>query len=256
MKKWMRWVSPVILMALSMTPRANAQGAADHMAAGDRLFAVRDARGALREYELAIAANPLNYDALVKASRSAVDLGEFEPDAAERTAFFTRGRKHAEAALAVNPGGADGHYVLAAATGRAALAVGSRERINYGKIVRREALAALAIAPHHAGALHVMGMWNAEVMRLPGVLRFIARKFLGGEIFSEASWELAQGYLARAVATEPNRIVHRLDLGMILLDRGNREAARAQFDWIARAATTDFNDPHYKLQAAAERRKL
>jgi hypothetical protein len=156
----------------------------------------------------------------------------------------------------VNPRGADGHYVLAAATGRAALAVGSRERINYGKIVRNEALASLAIAPNHAGALHVMGMWNAEVMRLPGVLRFIARKFLGGEVFSEASWELAERYLERAVAAEPNRIVHHLDLGMILRDRGKTEAARAQFDWIARAAITDFNDPHYKLQAAAERRKM
>jgi tetratricopeptide (TPR) repeat protein len=252
----MRCVSWVILMALTVTPCANAQGVTDHMVAGDRLFAVRDARGALREYELAIAANPVNYDALVKASRSAVDLGEFEPDARERTAFFTRGRKHAEGAVAVNPRGADGHYVLAAATGRAALAVGSRERINYGKIVRNEALASLAIAPNHAGALHVMGMWNAEVMRLPGVLRFIARKFLGGEVFSEASWELAERYLERAVAAEPNRIVHHLDLGMILRDRGKTEAARAQFDWIARAAITDFNDPHYKLQAAAERRKM
>jgi len=236
--------------------RAGAQGVTDHMAAGDRLYATRDALGALREYELAIAVNPVNYDALYKASRSAVDLGEFEPAAAERTALFGRGRTHAQAAVAVNPRGADGHFVLALATGRAALAVGSRERVNYGKIVRNEALAALAIAPDHAGALHIMGMWNAEVMRLPAVLRFIARTFLGGKVFSEASWEQAERYLARAVAAEPNRIVHHLDLGMILRDRGDTEGARAQFDWIARAAITDFNDPHYKLQASAERRKL
>ena len=256
MKKWTGWVTQVLVMALAVTTPTSAQGVTDHMAAGDRLFVARDALGALREYELAIAASPLNYDALCKASRSAVDLGEFEPEAVARTAFFTRGRTHAQAAVSVNPRGADGHFVLAEATGRAAMAVSSRERINYGKIVRSEALAALAIAPEHPGALHIMGMWNAEVMRLPAFLRFIARTFLGGEVFSEASWDQAERYLVRAVAAEPNRIVHHLDLGRVLRDRGNTAGARAQFDWIARAATTDFNDPHYKLQASAERRKL
>jgi len=249
-------MSRVILVALSVTTRAWAQGEVDHVAVGDRLFAARDARGALREYELAIAASPLNYDALCKASRSAIDLGEFEPVATERTALFARGRSHAQAAVAAVPRDAEGHFALARATGRAALAVGARQRIDYGRIVRTEALAALSIAPNHAGALHVMGMWNAEVMRLPGVLRFIARTFLGGAVFSEASWDLAQRYLEQAVAAEPNRIVHRLDLGMILRDRGSIDGARAQFEWIARAAVADINDPHYKLQASTEWRKL
>jgi len=246
----------MILLALSMVPGAWAQGAVDHVAAGDRLYAARDARSALREYELAIAVNPLNYDALCKASRSAIDLGEFDPVVAERTAFFARGRVHAQAATTAMPLDAEGHFALARATGRAALAVGARARVDYGKIVRSEALAALAIAPNHAGALHVMGMWNAEVMRLSGVLRFIARAFLGGAVFAEANWDLAQRYLERAVAAEPNRIVHRLDLGMILRDRGNIDGARAQFEWIARAAVSDVNDRHYQQQAATEWRKL
>ena len=249
-------VSRVILVALSVTTAAGAQGAVDHVAAGDRLYSARDTRGALREYELAIAANPLNYDALCKASRSAVDLGEFEPDAAERTAFFAKGRSYGQTAATTVPGDAEGHFALARATGRAALSVGARRRIDYGKVVRNEALAALTLAPNHAGALHVMGLWNAEVMRLPGVLRFIARTFLGGEVLSEANWNLAQRYLDQAVAAEPNRIVHHLDLGLVLRDRGNLDGARAQFDWIARAVATDFNDPHYKQQAATEWRKL
>jgi len=235
----------VVLMAVLAASSAWAQGAAEHMAAGDRLLASLDARGALREYEAALADNPTNYDALCKASRSAVDLGEFEPDAATRTRYYTAGRAFGQRAVAADPRGADGHFALARATGRAALAVSSRERVNYGKVVRNEALAALAIAPDHPGALHVMGMWNAEVMRLSGVVRFIARTFLGGEVFAQASWAGAQQYLERAVAVEPGRIVHHLDLG-----------ARAQFDWIARAPVADFNDRSYKVQAANERRKL
>lgn len=256
MVKWMRSAVQVILVALSVTTGAGAQGAVDHVPAGDRLYAARDARGALREYELAIAVDPMNYDARCKASRSAVDLGEFESVPAERTALFARGLAHAQAAVTVRAQDAEGHFALARATGRAALSVGGRRRIDYGKIVRSEALAALAVAPNHAGALHVMGMWNAEVMRLNGALRFVARNFLGGAVLSEASWSLAQRYLERAVAAEPNRIVHRLDLGMVLRDRGDISGASEQFGWIGRAAVTDFNDPSYKQQAATEWRKL
>jgi len=252
----MPWGIRWVLMAVLASSSAWAQGAAEHVAAGDRLTASLDARGALREYEAALADNPTHYDALCKASRSAVDLGEFEPDEAARTRYFLAGRSYGQRAVAANPQGADGHFALARATGRAALAVSSRERVNYGKAVRSEALAALAIAPDHPGALHVMGMWHAEVMRLPAVLRFLARKFLGGEVFAEASWEQAQRDLERAVAVEPGRIVHHLDLGLILKDRGDAAGAKAQFDWIARAPVTDVNDRHYKVQAANERRKL
>jgi len=246
----------MVLMAVLAASSAWAQGAAGHVAAGDRLLAALDAQGALREYEAALADNPTHYDALCKASRSAVDLGEFEPDAAARARYFAAGRAYAERAVASDPRRADGHFALARALGRTALAVPARERVNYGKLVRREALAALAIAPDHPGALHVMGVWNAEVMRLSAMQRFIARKFLGGEVFGEASWGNAQRDLERAVAVEPGRIVHHLDLGLILRDRGDAAGARAQLDWIARAPVTDVNDRNYKVQAANERRKL
>jgi hypothetical protein len=95
-----------------------------------------------------------------------------------------------------------------------------------------------------------MGLWNAEVMRLSGFERMIAKNFLGGQIFSEASWDAAQKYLESAVAVDSLRITHRLDLGMVYADRHQKQRAIEQFEWIARAPSTDFNDPHYKALAA------
>ena len=43
--------------------------------------------------------------------------------------------------------------------------------------------------------MHVMGMWNAEVMRLNGMSRFMAKNFLGGRVFESANWNDAQRYL-------------------------------------------------------------
>jgi hypothetical protein len=148
-----------------------------------------------------------------------------------------------------NPGDTEGHFQLARAIGRNALTMGTRDRIKFAGEVRAHALEALKINPKHAGALHVMGEWNAEVMRLNGVSRMIAKNFLGGQIFGEASWDNAQRYLEEAVANDPNRITHHLDLGRVYVDRKQKDKAREQFTLIDKAAATEYNDRSYKEKA-------
>lgn len=249
------------LLALSTTlasgvVRAHAQTAAEHLAAGDRAHAALDITTALREYEAAIAADSTNYDALIKAAHDAVDLGEFNPSADARSALYRRAEQYARRAVAANPNDAEGHFELARALGRNAQTKGTREKIKYAREVRSEALATLKLAPNHAGALHILGEWNAEVMRLSGFSRMIAKNFLGGQIFGEASWDNAQKYLEAAVAAEPERITHRLDLGAVYADRGEKAKAIEQYEFIANAPVRDFNDPSYKAEAAARLQKL
>ncbi|NUQ11799.1 MAG: tetratricopeptide repeat protein, partial [Gemmatimonadaceae bacterium] len=140
---------------------------------------------------------------------------------------------------------------LARALGRTALSVGVRERVRYAVDVRRCALKALALEPDHPGALHVMGMWNAEVKRLSGVELFFARRFLGGGVLGQANWDDAVRYLERAVAVDPERLTHKLDLAGVYADVRRRDEARALYQAVIDATTrTDFNDPLYKKQAA------
>jgi tetratricopeptide (TPR) repeat protein len=134
--------------------------------------------------------------------------------------------------------------------------MGARDRVKFAREVRDQALEALKLDPKHSGALHVMGVWNAEVMRLNGFSRMIAKNFLGGQIFGEANWDNAQSYLEQAVALDPNRIAHRLDLAAVYADRNERAKAVEQYEWIARAPSTDFNDPNYKADAARRLRDL
>jgi hypothetical protein len=62
--------------------------------------------------------------------------------------------------------------------------------------------------------------------------------------------------MERAVAVDSTRIAHRLDLGAVYADRNMRDQAIAQFEWIAKAPVTDFNDPHYKEEAARRLKDL
>jgi tetratricopeptide (TPR) repeat protein len=202
------------------------------------------------------AADTTSYSWLTTAANDAVDKGEFNPSDEQRKALYKSAEEYARRAVAANPNDAEGHFQLARSIGRNAQTMGSRDRVKYAAVVRDEALAALKLNPKHAGAMHVMGVWNAEVMRLNGFTRMIAKNLLGGKVFNEASWDNAQKYLEDAVATEPNRITHHLDLGMVYADRDMKDKARHEFEWIANAPITDYNDRNYKEEAARRLKDL
>ena len=241
------------VLAIALSPAsAAAQSAAEHIALGDKDHAAMNAPGALQHYETAIKADPKSYEALYKASREAVDVGEFNANAEERDRLYSTAELYARRAVEANPSDAEGHFHLARSLGRKALSLGARDRVKYAGDVRTHALEALKLNPKHPGALHVMGMWNYNVMRLSGMSRFMAKTFLGGRVFDSANWEEAQRYMEESVANEPNRLVHKLDLARVYAARGDKERARAQFEATIRGTATDFNDRHFQRQASEE----
>jgi hypothetical protein len=233
---------------------AGAQAAAMHVAMGDHEFTARNLVAALQHSEAAVAADSSLTEALWKASNSAIDLGEFND--AEREKYYARGEELARLAVKSNPNSSDAHFALAKAMGRVALSKGKREKVKYAREVHDEVNTALRLDQTNAGALHVLGMWNAEIMRLNRVERWAAKTLLGGGVLGEASWDNAQSFLERAVAVEPHRITHRLDLAGVYADRGDKAKAREQYEQIARMPVLDFNDPQYKQIAADRLREL
>jgi tetratricopeptide (TPR) repeat protein len=229
---------------------AQATAAAAQVALGDHDYLARNLVSALQHYEAAAKLDSLDVTALWKASNAAVDLGEFND--AERESFYARGEQLARRAVKADSNSAEAHFALAKALGRVALSKGKRDKVKYAGVVHDEAREALRLDQTNAGAMHVYGMWNAEIMRLSRIERWAARNLLGGGVLGEASWENAQSYLEQAAAIEPNRITHRLDLAGVYADRGETAKAREQYEMIARLAVAEYNDPRYK-QIAEER---
>jgi len=230
---------------------ASAQTAADHIALGDKEYVAMNAPAALAHYEEALKVDPKSYEALWKASRSAVDLGSFDRNDKTRENYFKSGELYARRAVEVNPGDAEGHFHLARSLGKNALSQGPRARIRFATDVRAHALECLKINPKHPGCLHVMGMWNAEVMRLNGFTRMLAKNLLGGKIFSSANWPDARKYMEESVANEPDRIVHHVDLGGVYRDIGEKDKARAEYEAAMKLPNRDYNDRYFKAEADA-----
>jgi tetratricopeptide (TPR) repeat protein len=250
----MRLVLIAATMLSSSSLYAQSASAAEHIVLGDRDRTAMNAASALRHYQEAIRIDPSNAVALWSASREAIDLGEFNDSG--RDSLYRLGEQFARRAVQADPKSSMAHFALAKAIGRRALSLGARERVKFAGEVRKEAMESLQLDSTNAGALHVMGMWHANVMRLSGVARFLAKNLLGGKVFEQANWKDAAAFLERASAVEPDRIVHHLDLAGVYRDREDKVKAREQYQLALKLKPAEYNDKSYQQQAERELKEL
>lgn len=243
-----------LLAALGAAPDLAAQSTEDHIRLAIEAQLARDPHTALSHLEAALALDSTSYEANWRAAENLLDIGKQTPDSvhsAERDSIYARAERLARRASELDPGGADGHYALATAIGRASLTKSKKERVRRAAEIRAEALRALEIDPQHHKTYHVLGRWNAEIMRLSGFQRFFAKNFLGGKIFNAASWDSAVVYMDKAIGIAPENIYHHLDLAEILIDRGRYREARIHLHQVESLPVFDVMDPAYKERATA-----
>jgi tetratricopeptide (TPR) repeat protein len=232
---------------------ARAQSTVDHMANGRALADAREPAAALREFQAALRQDSTQYEANWRAALAAVDIGKQTPDSVKsraRDSLYGLAETYARRAVAANVMGPDGHFMLANAVGRASLTKSKKERVRRAKEIRIEALKTLELDPKFDGAYNVLGQWNAEIMRLSGMERFFAKNFLGGDVFSKASWKDAIANMKKAVELRPDFLYHRLELARIYIDQKHYAEAREQLEIIPSLPIIDVMDPVWKQDAA------
>lgn len=244
-----------VLAVLAVSPSGlRAQSVTELVARGQSARDARDLAAALAAFEAALAIDSMDAAANWKAALTLVDMGKATPDSVRdpaRDALYARAEVLARRAVVVDPGSADAHFVLANAIGRASLTKSKKERVRRAAEIHEVVLKALSLDQRHDGAYHVLGRWNAEIMRLSGVERFFAKSFMGGKVFGQAGWDEAVKYMERAVSLKPTWIYHRLDLAYVYVDRGRYADARAQLEAIPGLELADASDERYKRDAAA-----
>lgn len=182
---------------------------------------------ALTVWEAALVADPELYPVLWRAAREAVVLGMLQDGEERQNEWFLRGEEFARAAMRVEPDAVEGRYWLLAAMGQRALQSGIVTTARLAREIHAGASRLLQEFPDHAGAHHVMGVLNSEVMKLPAVTRFLGRRVLGGgSDLYETSWEEAERHLLRAVELEPGMLLYRMDLALMYIRRDREEDAR------------------------------
>ncbi len=227
---------------------------AQHIALGDSAHAALAPQQALGHYRAALALDSTNYAALWKAGRETVDIakqiaGKDDASKRQRDSLYDAARAYGEAAVRVNPSGADGHFTIAQALGRLSRTRGGKERVRFAKTIYDEAMKAIELDSLHDGAYHVVGAWHAEVKRLSGFQKFFAKTLFGGGFLDKGNWDDAQKYLEKAVALKPQNIFHRLELAEVYIDVGKYSKAREEFTAIEPLPLADVLDHEYKRDA-------
>ena len=249
-----RCTQVVIIMVMAFGSVLHAQPAPEHLRRADDAYRARKTDEALMHLMRAITMDATNYEAHWKASRSYVDLAEITAGSTNR--LLTAAQMHAETAIRLRPASAEGHIAFGRTLKQRVLGAGVRDRARFADAIRSEALLTLQADPLHPDGLHALGMWHAELMRLNGASRRFAKWFLGADLLESANWDDAQSLLEDAVRVDPARIIHRLELGGIYADRGDKARAREIYLWIASAPLVDPNDDLYKRQAAERLERL
>jgi tetratricopeptide (TPR) repeat protein len=253
----MRRAPSLLLASLALPALLHAQArltVAEHLALGDSAHAALAPAQALQHYRAALTLDSTSYPALWKAGRELVDIAkqiEGKDDSSKhlRDSLYVEARALGEAAVRVDPRGADGHFTIGAALGRLSRTKGGKERVRFAKIIYDEGMKAIELDSTHDGAYHLIGAWHAEVKRLSGFQKFFAKTLFGGGFLDKGNWEDAQKYLERAVALKPQNIFHRLELGEVYVDVGKYSKAREQLAAIDTLPIGDVLDHEYKKEA-------
>ena len=246
----------IAVFSLSSGLAGQATSPASEIRIGDSLYTALKPAEALAHYRAARALDSTNYEALWKSGRELVDIAkqiEGTDGASKRTrdSLYMLAQAEGEAAVRVNPSGADGHFTVGQALGRLSRTKGGKEKVRFAKLIYDEGMKAIELDSTHDGAYHLVGAWHAEVKRLSWFQRKAAAILFGGGFLSVGNWADAQRYLERAVALRPQNIFHHLELAQIYVDVGKYSLAREQLRMVHDLPIGDVLDHEYKTQGAA-----
>jgi tetratricopeptide (TPR) repeat protein len=187
----------------------------------DRKFQTEQA---LSYYLPAEKLNPNDPALLVKIARQyAFRMSELE----KKTDQIQAGRtalRYAERAVALAPNQCDPHLSVAICWGKLTPLLGNKEKIAASKQIKSSAERAVKLNPRDDYAWHLLGRWHQALANTGSATRAIA-KLIYGEL-PAASNEEAVACFEKAIALNPARLIHKVELGRTYAMMGRHVEAR------------------------------
>ena len=208
-----------------------------------------DSTTALTRFLQADAAHPNDPFILQKIARQYSDLDFDTPDLAEKKRLCTTALAFAQRSVALAPTNAVNVLSLAICYGKLGSYSDTRTKIEYSRLVKDHAERALALDPAYDYAHHVLGRWHYEVASLGAATRFLVRLVYGG--LPAASNEEAVKCFQKAIALNPKRLVHVVELGRTYAMMGRKAEAKRQLETGLAMPDREKDDPETKKRGRA-----
>ena len=206
-------------------------------------------RAALSLFRSAEAIDASNVGVLLRISKQYSDLiATTKPkEASEQVA--QKALNYAQRAVEIDAKVAKAHLSLAIAYGRMTDFIGNKEKLEYSKYIKDEAVKSIELDPTDDFAWHVLGRWHSGVANVGGMLKLMAKLVYGG--MPPASNEEAVKCLKKATELAPQRIMHHGELARVYQIMGKKDLADKEWKAVLAIPAQDKDDETDQTDARA-----
>lgn len=235
-------------------PPARAQTAEELLKKGEVFDQKFEAGEALKFYLAAEKLEPKNARILVRIARQYRHLMA-DAEAKEeklRLGRLALGYSHAAAALA--PNDAEAQLSIAITYGKMVPFFSTKDQVDTSPRIKSAVDKTLRLDPRDDTAWHILGRWHRNLASIGAVKRALAGVLYGG--LPKGSNEEAVKCLEKAIALNPNRLMHYIELGRIYAQMGRKDDARKSITKGLAMPDAEKDDPETKARGREELKKL
>lgn len=239
------------VMALALNASANVD---ELIRAGDAHDAQFKPDAALKCYLPAEKERPEDPVLLVKIARQYVFRMDDLPSKSDKMDSAKTGLSYAERAVKAAPQTSDPHLAIAIVYGKMTPLLGNKEKIEISKKIKEAAEKAVNLNPKDDYAWHLLGRWHQAMAGMSGLTRGIAQ-LVYGEL-PAASNEEAVKCFEKALALNPQRLIHHVELGRTYAQMGRTEDAKKAINRGLSMPNREKDDPETKQRGRATLQEL
>ena len=244
-----------VVSALLLVQIASAAESADELIDKGKVFDRKfQANDALTLYLSAEKIEPKNPDLLVRIARQYRYLMTDASDTQEKLRLGHLALDYSMRAAACGPKDCDAQLAPAITLGQMLPYLPTKEQVSASPRIKESVDKALAIDPRNDNAWHILGRWNRVLAEINGAKRFLAGLVYGQ--LPKGSYEEAEQDMKKAIAINPHRLMHYIELGRIYAQMGRKDEAREFITKGLGMPDAEKDDPETKARGRETLTKL
>jgi tetratricopeptide (TPR) repeat protein len=254
----MKFLIPVFAVAstalLLANPGSAAESADDLLDKGKVFEKKFKANDALPLYLSAEKLEPQNPELLVRIARQYRYLMTDAPAKEEKLRLGHKALEYSTRAAACGPKDCDAQLATAITLGKMLPYMPSKEQVSASPRIKASVDKALSLDPHNDTAWHILGRWNRVLADMSTMKRYLAGMIYGK--LPTGSNEEAERDMKKAIAINPNRLMHYIELGRIYAQMGRKDEARENINKGLAMPNAEKDDPETKERGRETLAKL
>ena len=244
-----------LILASLLIEVASAAESADALIDKGKAFERKfQAKEALPLYLSAEKIEPKNPELLVRIARQYRYLMTDASDTQEKLKLGHLALDYSERAAACGPKDCDAQLAPAITLGKMLPYLPTKEQVSASPRIKESVDKALALDPHNDNAWHILGRWNRVLAEISSAKRLLAGLVYGQ--LPKGSIEEAETDMKKAIAINPHRLMHYIELGRIYAQMGKKDEARDSINRGLGMPDSEKDDPETKARGRETLAKL